>query len=168
MKSPVPTSFVDAKGVADFSPGLSRIGDTLGQVWNVTADPNGVTDIFRDPVGVGISVMRKPRGSPRSSAQPWAKINDPVGVERQRTMDFVDAKGVADFSPGLSRIGDTLGQTCDLTSDPNGVTEDSRRFRDPVGVGISVMRKPRVAPRSSAQPWAKIRDSFGVQSSTLD
>ncbi len=123
MKSPVPTSFVDAKDVADFSPGLSRIGDTLGQVWNVTADPNGVTDIFRDPLGVEICVVRKPRVSPRTSAQPWAKIDDPVGVERQRTMDFVDAKGVADFSPGLSRIGDTLGQLGNVSADPNGVTE---------------------------------------------
>jgi hypothetical protein len=35
----------------------------------------------------------------------------------------LDPKGVAESSPGLSRIGDTLGQTTKLVTDPKGVAE---------------------------------------------
>ena len=82
--APLP-SIVDAKGVADFSPGLSAQRDTLGRVCDDITDPNGVeeTILFLDPVGVVICAVRNPRVSPRSSAQPWAKINDPLGVKHR-------------------------------------------------------------------------------------
>jgi hypothetical protein len=80
-----------------------------------------------------------------------------------------NAKGVSELSPGLPSVARLPWVSVPLPPTPNGVTSRRRRAfgnpgRNPVGVVNYSGNKPRVGTRSSYQPWAKIRNPFGVKS----
>ena len=140
----------DPVGVGAFNPHLTQGVADASQPWAKIRDAFGVNEWY-GALTQGVA----------ETSQPWAKIRDAFGVN-----EWYGAltQGVAETAQPWAKIRDAFGvnegRNGTWLFDPKGVAERAI-FRDPVGVGGDISHLTQ-GVAEMAQPWAKIRDAFGV------